>query len=61
MKDKDLKCVQSEGMPMYRQPYEKGQLFVQFQVRLTDDLITSINDILWLEYIYGNLHIRIFF
>lgn len=33
IKHADAKCVQNEGMPMYRNPCEKGQLFINFQVR----------------------------
>lgn len=33
IKHGDAKCVQSEGMPMYRNPCEKGQLYINFQVR----------------------------
>ncbi|XP_043935730.1 dnaJ homolog subfamily A member 1-like isoform X2 [Protopterus annectens] len=29
----DIKCVPNEGMPIYRDPFEKGQLIIQFQVR----------------------------
>jgi len=29
----DLKCVPNEGMPVYRSPFQKGKLIVQFQVR----------------------------
>lgn len=33
IKHGDIKCIQNEGMPIYREPYEKGQLIIQFQVR----------------------------
>lgn len=33
IKHGDAKCVQNEGMPMYRNPCEKGQLYINFQVR----------------------------
>lgn len=29
----DLKCVPNEGMPVYRSPFQKGKLILQFQVR----------------------------
>ncbi|KAM8860492.1 dnaJ homolog subfamily A member 4 [Synchiropus picturatus] len=32
IKPNDIKCVQNEGMPIYRNPCEKGQLLIQFQV-----------------------------
>ncbi|KAK0148868.1 DnaJ subfamily A member 4 [Merluccius polli] len=37
VKNNDIKCVQSEGMPIYREPYDKGQLFVQFQVEFPEN------------------------
>ncbi|XP_030221258.1 dnaJ homolog subfamily A member 1 [Gadus morhua] len=36
VKHNDLKCVQNEGMPIYREPFDKGQLFVQFQVEFPE-------------------------
>lgn len=33
IKHGDIKRVQNEGMPIYRAPYEKGQLIIHFQVR----------------------------
>lgn len=27
-----VKCVLNEGMPIYRRPYEKGRLIVEFRV-----------------------------
>lgn len=32
VKHNDIKCVPGEGMPVHRQPFEKGLLIVQFQV-----------------------------
>ncbi|XP_016888431.1 dnaJ homolog subfamily A member 1 isoform X2 [Cynoglossus semilaevis] len=34
IKHGDVRSVQNEGMPLYRQPYEKGQLIIHFQVGL---------------------------
>lgn len=34
MRHKNVKVVQNEGMPIYRDPYDKGQLIVQFEVSL---------------------------
>lgn len=34
IKHDDIKCVQNEGMPIYRDPYEKGQLIIQLDVSL---------------------------
>ncbi|XP_029008749.1 dnaJ homolog subfamily A member 4 [Betta splendens] len=36
IKNGDLKCVQNEGMPLYRDPYEKGQLLIQFMVEFPE-------------------------
>lgn len=27
-----IKCVLNEGMPIYRRPYEKGRLIIEFRV-----------------------------
>ncbi|XP_061630450.1 dnaJ homolog subfamily A member 4 [Phyllopteryx taeniolatus] len=36
IKNNDTKVIQNEGMPIYRSPYEKGQLFIQFQVEFPE-------------------------
>ncbi|KAF7663226.1 hypothetical protein LDENG_00216150 [Lucifuga dentata] len=36
IKPSDIKCVQNEGMPIYRDPYEKGQLIIKFQVEFPE-------------------------
>ncbi|XP_051917242.1 dnaJ homolog subfamily A member 4 [Hippocampus zosterae] len=36
IKNNDTKVIQNEGMPVYRSPYEKGQLFIQFQVEFPE-------------------------
>lgn len=33
VKHGDIKCVLNEGMPIYRRPYEKGRLIIEFKVR----------------------------
>lgn len=33
IKHGDVKCIQSEGMPRYKNPFEKGRLIVQFWVQ----------------------------
>ena len=30
----EMKCVRDEGMPRYKNPYEKGQLIITFSVRV---------------------------
>ncbi|KAM8750916.1 dnaJ homolog subfamily A member 4 [Acanthopagrus schlegelii] len=37
IKHGDVKCVQNEGMPLYRDPYEKGELFIHFEVEFPDN------------------------
>jgi len=32
VKHGDVKCVLNEGMPHYRNPFEKGRLIIQFHV-----------------------------
>lgn len=36
IKNGDIRCVENEGMPVYRDPYEKGQLIIQFQVEFPE-------------------------
>ncbi|XP_068169641.1 dnaJ homolog subfamily A member 4 [Antennarius striatus] len=36
IKDGAVKCVHSEGMPVYRAPYERGHLIIHFQVEFPE-------------------------
>ncbi|KAM4690899.1 dnaJ homolog subfamily A member 4-like [Rhinophrynus dorsalis] len=36
IKPGDIKCIPNEGMPIYRNPFEKGNLIIQFQVKFPD-------------------------
>ncbi|XP_076119126.1 dnaJ homolog subfamily A member 4 [Alosa pseudoharengus] len=36
VKHGDIKCVQGEGMPVHKQPFEKGLLIIQFQVEFPE-------------------------
>ncbi|XP_067235673.1 dnaJ homolog subfamily A member 4 isoform X2 [Chanodichthys erythropterus] len=36
IKPDDLKCIYNEGMPLYREPYEKGLLIIQFEIEFPD-------------------------
>lgn len=38
IKDKDVKCIMGEGLPEYKNPYEKGRLIVQFNVVFPNSL-----------------------
>eukprot|EP00058_Branchiostoma_floridae_P006919 XP_002592407.1 hypothetical protein BRAFLDRAFT_118420 [Branchiostoma floridae] len=37
IKHKDVKCIMNEGMPMYRNPFDKGRLIIQFVVNFPPD------------------------
>lgn len=45
-----VKCVLNEGMPMYKNPFEKGQLIIQFQVdfpsRIPPEVIPALENCL---------------
>ncbi|XP_020487062.1 dnaJ homolog subfamily A member 4 [Labrus bergylta] len=36
IKPNQVKCVQNEGMPLYKDPCEKGQLFIKFEVEFPE-------------------------
>ncbi|XP_062402559.1 dnaJ homolog subfamily A member 4 [Sardina pilchardus] len=36
VKHNDIKCVQGEGMPVHKQPFEKGLLIIKFQVEFPE-------------------------
>ncbi|XP_076027765.1 dnaJ homolog subfamily A member 4 [Genypterus blacodes] len=36
IKHNDIKCVQSEGMPIYKDPCDRGQLIIRFQVEFPE-------------------------
>ena len=42
IKNGDLKCVFGEGMPTYRNPFEKGKLIIQFSVTFPDSLPAQV-------------------
>merc|ERR1712108_77662 len=42
IKPNDLKCVYGEGMPTYRNPFEKGKLIIQFKVDFPETLDPAI-------------------
>ena len=35
-----LRCVVGEGMPMYRNPFEKGNLYVKFEITFPPNKFT---------------------
>jgi DnaJ family protein A protein 1 len=42
VKNGDIKCVYSEGMPTYRNPFEKGRLIIQFTVQFPERLEPAV-------------------
>ena len=44
IKTGDLKCVYGEGMPTYRNPFEKGKLIVKFSVDFPESIDPQIAD-----------------
>ncbi|XP_019935083.1 dnaJ homolog subfamily A member 4 [Paralichthys olivaceus] len=36
IKHNDIKCVPNEGMPIYKDPFERGKLIIQFQVEFPE-------------------------
>jgi DnaJ family protein A protein 2 len=45
----DVKCVQDEGMPMHKNPFVKGKLFIQFQVEFPKQGALSTGSLAALE------------
>jgi len=41
IRDGDIKCVLNEGMPTYKNPFEKGKLLIQFVVVFPDQIDPS--------------------
>merc|ERR1711936_173664 len=46
IKTGDLKCVYGEGMPTYKNPFEKGKLIIQCKVEFPDSLPPETADML---------------
>ncbi|XP_074021853.1 dnaJ homolog subfamily A member 1 isoform X5 [Numenius arquata] len=44
-----IKCVLNEGMPIYRRPYEKGRLIIEFRVNFPDSGFLSSDKLSLLE------------
>ena len=49
IKDGSIKIIQGEGMPTYKNPFEKGRLFIQFKVAFPPNNFTSPENLLALE------------
>jgi len=49
IKPNDIKCVLNEGMPMYKNPFEKGRLIINFNVKFPENNAFDSKKILELE------------
>ncbi|XP_075581696.1 dnaJ homolog subfamily A member 1-like isoform X4 [Pelecanus crispus] len=49
VKHGDIKCVLNEGMPIYRRPYEKGRLIIEFKVNFPGSGFFSSDKLYLLE------------
>uniref|UniRef100_A0A8C7C1C6 Chaperone DnaJ C-terminal domain-containing protein n=1 Tax=Neovison vison TaxID=452646 RepID=A0A8C7C1C6_NEOVI len=49
VKHGDIKCVLNEGMPIYRRPYEKGHLIIEFKVHFPENGFLSPDKLSLLE------------
>uniref|UniRef100_A0A8C6FIJ8 DnaJ homolog subfamily A member 1 n=1 Tax=Moschus moschiferus TaxID=68415 RepID=A0A8C6FIJ8_MOSMO len=49
VKQGDIKCVLNEGMPVYRRPYEKGRLIIEFKVNFPENGFLSPDKLSLLE------------
>ncbi|KAF1494151.1 hypothetical protein FQV17_0011550, partial [Megadyptes antipodes antipodes] len=49
VKHGDIKCVLNEGMPIYRRPYEKGRLIIEFKVNFPGSGFLSSDKLYLLE------------
>jgi DnaJ family protein A protein 1 len=49
VKHGDINCVLNEGMPIYRRPYEKGRLIIEFKVNFPENGFLSPDKLSLLE------------
>jgi DnaJ homolog subfamily A member 2 len=49
IKNDDLKAVQNEGMPIYKNPFEKGHLYIKFKVEYPENNFCSLSQLKTLE------------
>ncbi|XP_044772424.1 dnaJ homolog subfamily A member 1-like [Neomonachus schauinslandi] len=49
VKHGDIKCVLNEGMPIYRRPYEKSRLIIEFKVNFPENGFLSPDKLSLLE------------
>ncbi|KAG9301436.1 hypothetical protein G9A89_018108 [Geosiphon pyriformis] len=41
IKPGDIKCIVDEGMPTYKQPYDKGNLYIEFDIKFPESMWAS--------------------
>jgi len=49
IKDGGIKIIQNEGMPQHRNPFEKGRLFIKFQVTFPENNFATPEQLVQLE------------
>jgi DnaJ family protein A protein 2 len=49
IKPGDVRCVMMEGMPIYRNPFEKGNLFVKFEITFPENNFANEKELKLLE------------
>lgn len=49
IKHKEVRCIDNEGMPQYRSPFEKGKLVIEFEVSFPDDNWLTTDSLLSIE------------
>merc|ERR1712093_516629 len=47
--DGDIKLIRGEGMPIYGDPFSKGSLYIQFEVKFPDSNFASADQLKALE------------
>ena len=45
----DIRCILNEGMPVYRDPFQKGKLVIQFEVDFPKNHWTTEDNVKKLE------------
>ena len=49
IKPNEVKCILNEGMPMYKNPYEKGRLIITFNIKFPEAGQIDLKKIVELE------------
>lgn len=56
-----IRAIPSEGMPIYKNPFEKGNLYVKFDVKFPDNNALNEESIKVLEFFFIKPHLFSFF